>query len=79
MYPSRKQALELRIQDLNSRLEEQVEYTEEESSWIVTGFRELAFSPVELLSIDSKEFYSVRKITRAIQMAEEELAAIGDE
>ena len=79
MYPSRKQALELRIQDLNSRLEELGEYTEEESSWMVTGFRELAFSPIELLSIDPKEFYSVREITRALRLVEDELAALGDE
>lgn len=79
MYPSRKQALELRIKDLNTRLEELAEYTEEESSWMVTGFKELAFSPIELLSIDPQEFYSVREITNAINMAEEELATIGDE
>ena len=46
---------------------------------MVTGFRELAFSPIELLSIDPKEFYSVREITRALRIAEDELATIGDE
>lgn len=79
MYPSRKQALELRIQDLKSRLEEIAEYTDEESAWLATDFYGLAFSRIELLSIDPQDFYSVREITRAINMAEDELAAIGDE
>ena len=79
MYPSRKQALELRIQDLNTRLEELAEYTEAESAWLLTDFYGLKFSQIELLSIDPKDFYSVREINKAIQMAEEELVAIEDE
>lgn len=79
MYPSRKQALEMRILDLYSRLEEMDAYSEEEEAWMISGFKDLYYSHEELLSVDPKEFYSAKEIFRAINVAEEELIAVGDE
>ena len=55
MYPTRKQTLELRIQDLYARLEELAEYLEVEEAWMVSGFKDLHYSREELFSVDPDE------------------------
>jgi len=79
MYPTRKQALELRIQDLYTRLEELAEFSEVDEAWMVSGFKDLYYSRDELLSVDPEEFYSAREIFKAIHMAENELMDDEDE
>ena len=79
MYPTRKQTLELRIQDLYARLEELAEYSEVEEAWMVSGFKDLHYSREELFSVDPDEFYSAKEILKAIELAQNELKDIEDE
>ena len=79
MYPSRKQMLKLRIQDLYTRLEELAEFSEVDEAWMISGFKDLYYSREELLSVDPEEFYSAREIIKAINMAKNELIDIEDE
>lgn len=79
MYPSRKEALEMRILDLKTRLEELDSYSNGKYEWMITGFEELCFSPEELAAVDPQDFYSVREIQKAIDQAEEDLKSLGDE
>jgi len=76
---SRKAVLEIRIMDLKSRLEEIDGYTVERYEWMVSGFEELHFSREELATVAPQDFYTVREIQRAIDLAEEELKYSIDE
>ena len=66
MYPSRKEALEMRILDLKTRLDELDNYAKGECEWMISGFEELRFSPEELAAVDPQDFYTVREIQKAI-------------
>lgn len=79
MYPSRKKALEMRILDLKSRVEELNSLIEAQSDWVVSGFEELRFSQEEITAVAPQDFYTFRELQRAIDLAEEELLALDDE
>ena len=79
MYPSRKEALEMRILDLKTRLDELDSYIEGQCEWMVSGFEELRFSSEEHAAVDPQDFYTVREIQKAINQAEEELKSLDDE
>ena len=57
MYPSRKKALEMRILDLKSRIEELNSLIEAQSDWVVSGFEELRFSQEEITAVAPQDFY----------------------
>ena len=79
MYPSKKEALEMRVLDLKSRMEELDRYIAAHCEWMISGFEELRFSQDELATVDPQEFYTVRELQRAINLAEEELCMLKDE
>lgn len=78
MYPSRKETLEQRINDLNTRLEELDSYIGSEFEWVVNYMSECRLSDVDLLSVDVKELYAASDIYKALALAERELQSIDE-
>lgn len=64
MYPSRKEALEMRILDLKTRLDELDNYAKGEYEWMISGFEELRFHQRSLLQLIHRIFIQSEKYKR---------------
>ena len=73
MYPSRKDTLKLRIYDLNALLETVNRWSVDEAEHWAMMKIDRSYSDEELNTVDINELYRESDITRAIDLATEEL------